>query len=140
MPTKKQHNIPIHDPLTTVIRARGYRLTAQRRAIITALETASEPKTVQQLMQRTRIKDASTVYRTLRELQKEKLIEEFTDRGVAHYELAHEHHDHAVCRVCGTIRHIPCSLHRVPALLRGWRNLSHESLYRGVCEKCSDGA
>jgi Fe2+ or Zn2+ uptake regulation protein len=137
MSVKKQHSKHIHETLLSTLRERGYRLTAPRRAIIAALESASEPKTVQQLMQRTRIKDASTVYRTLRELQKEQLLEEFTDRGTAFYEVVHVHHDHAVCGDCGTIRHIPCASKRAPAALRGWTHLSHESLFRGVCEKCS---
>ncbi len=121
------------------LRERGYRITEPRRKIIEAISTAASPKTAKQIGVRTKIKDASTVYRTLGELVKEGLIEEFTDRGVAYFEIAHEHHDHAVCDSCGAIEHIPCATDTKPRALvnAGWTIASHEAVYHGTCAKCA---
>lgn len=120
------------------LRSAGYRITAPRRAIVGALESASGPKTAKEIGVRTKIKDASTVYRTLSELVKVGLIEEFADGDVSYYEISHQHHDHAICSTCGKIEHIPCESEKTPrALTRaGWVIESHEALYRGLCGSC----
>lgn len=121
------------------LRERGYRVTQPRRKIAAALSSAASPKSAKQIGARTRIKDASTVYRTLAELVKEGLVEEFTDRGISYFEIAHEHHDHAVCDSCGTMEHIPCESSKPPRTLarKGWVIHSHEALYRGMCARCA---
>ncbi len=131
-----------HDHETEILaslRERGYRITLPRRKIVAALSSAESPKNAKQIGARTKIKDASTVYRTLTELVKEGLVEEFTDHSVSYFEIAHEHHDHAVCDSCGTIAHIPCESTKPPrALARaGWKISSHEALFRGLCARCS---
>jgi Fe2+ or Zn2+ uptake regulation protein len=116
----------------------GYRITKPRRAIVEALATASSPKTAKEIALHTKIKDLSTVYRTLSELVKESLAEEFTDRGTSYFELGGQHHDHAVCTGCGTIAHVPCSETKTPSSLKktGWTIETHEALWRGVCNSC----
>jgi Fe2+ or Zn2+ uptake regulation protein len=121
------------------LRERGYRLTTPRLKIIEAISTAASPKTAKEIGMRTKIKDASTVYRTLAELVKEGLLAEFSDRGVAYFEVVHEHHDHAVCDSCGKVEHIPCVSDKKPrALTRaGWVIQSHDAIYRGLCTTCA---
>ncbi len=116
----------------------GYRITKPRRAIVEALAAASSPKTAKEIALHTKIKDLSTVYRTLAELIKESLAEEFTDRGTSYFELGGHHHDHAVCTCCGSIAHVPCSETKVPNSLKkaGWVIETHEALWRGVCGSC----
>lgn len=116
----------------------GYRITAPRRAIVEALLTASSPKTAKEIAVHTKIKDLSTVYRTLSELVKESLAEEFTDRGTSYFELSGHHHDHAVCTRCGVIAHVPCSETKTPSSLKkaGWVIEAHEALWRGRCNAC----
>lgn len=135
--THEGHNH--EEEILASLRERRYRITTPRRKIVAALASAVSPKTAKQISSRTKIKDASTVYRTLTELVREGLVLEFTDRGVSHFEIAHEHHDHAVCDSCGTIEHIPCDSAKPPrALTRaGWVIRSHEALYRGLCVQCS---
>ncbi|MFM2381879.1 MAG: ferric uptake regulator, Fur family [Candidatus Parcubacteria bacterium] len=120
------------------LKERGYRITAPRRAIVEALVTASTPKTVKEIGVHTKIKDLSTVYRTLGELVKESLAEEFTDKGTSYFELGGHHHDHAVCTGCGAIAHVPCSETKIPASLKkaGWVVETHEALWRGRCKAC----
>ena len=126
------------DSLILTLRTRGYRMTAPRRAIIEALTTAVSPKTAKEIAKYAKIKEPSTVYRTLAELVKEKLASEFSDAGVAYYEIKEHHHDHAVCDKCGKIEHIPCAVPEKPrALTRaGWSILSYEALYRCFCGMC----
>jgi len=129
---------PDEDAILDELRSAGYRITAPRRAIVEALTTAASPKTAKEIGVRTKIKDASTVYRTLTELVKADLALEFTDKGVAYYEIAHHHHDHAICNSCGKIEHIPCESVKAPRVLTaaGWMIESHEALYRGLCGDC----
>ncbi len=128
----KTASISIYEEL----QKRGYRVTAPRKKIIEALLTASAPKTAKEIALHTKIKDLSTVYRTLSELVKEAFIEEFTHRGTSYFEISNHHHDHAVCVGCGVIVHIPCSQLKAPQALGGWKELSHEALWRGRCGAC----
>jgi Fe2+ or Zn2+ uptake regulation protein len=121
----------------TVLKEKGYRVTGPRKKIIEALLTASSPKTAKEIAQKTKIKDFSTVYRTLGEFKREGLLQEFTDRAVAYYELSSHHHDHAVCDGCGVMVHIPCTNTKAPQALTGWKALSHEVLWRGRCRICA---
>jgi Fur family ferric uptake transcriptional regulator len=131
MKTASQH-------VLVTLKQSGYRITKPRLLIVEALATASSPKTVKEIAVHTKIKDFSTVYRTLSELVKESLVEEFTDRGTSYFELGGHHHDHAVCTGCGAIAHVPCSDTKTPLSLKkaGWLVESHEALWRGRCKKC----
>lgn len=121
------------------LREHGYRITLPRRAIVTALDTALNPKSVAQIAKRTKIKDFSTVYRTLSELVKEGLASEIQAGDTAYFEVKSHHHDHAVCESCGKIEHVPCSDAKAPAVLKkeGWRIATHEALWRGLCASCT---
>jgi Fur family transcriptional regulator, ferric uptake regulator len=100
-------------PDSTVLRARGRRLTRQR-AVIWAALTAEPDRhlSAQEVADRVREElprvNPSTVYRTLEMLVAEGLVLR-TDLGAdrVHYEPAHDHpHHHVVCRRCGTIAHV----------------------------------
>jgi Fur family ferric uptake transcriptional regulator len=120
-----------------VMKGAGYRITLPRRKIARALGTALTPKTAKDIAQRTHIKDASTVYRTLAELTKAGIVHTITEEGIAYFEVAHEHHDHVVCTSCGTMEHIPCAISKPRALTRaGWHITSHEAVFKGVCATC----
>jgi Fur family ferric uptake transcriptional regulator len=96
-----------------VLRARGRRLTPQRRMIWEAL--AAEPDrhlSVAEVTERVRARvpsvTPSTVYRTLDVLVEAGLALR-TDLGGdrVFYEPAHEHpHHHLVCERCGAVRHV----------------------------------
>jgi Fe2+ or Zn2+ uptake regulation protein len=104
------HALPEGD---AVLRARGRRLTRQRRMIWDVL--AAEPDrhlSVQDVCDRVRAQvpsvTPSTVYRTLDVLVDAGLALR-TDLGEdrVFYEAAHEHpHHHLVCERCGAVRHV----------------------------------
>jgi len=91
------------------LRAKGVRLTGQRRIIARLLEEAADHPDVEELHRRAQGVDPgialSTVYRTVRLLVESGIIErhEFTD-GRARYEPAdHGHHDHLIDTHTGAV-------------------------------------
>jgi Fur family zinc uptake transcriptional regulator len=109
-PMAPVHGAPTLDELEAICRARGGRLTRQRRAVLAKLLDAKRPMTAYEILDVMRPEDASatpaSVYRSL-----DFLLE----HGVAHRLettrsfVACEHPDHAhavqflICRQCGTV-------------------------------------
>lgn len=117
----------------------GYRITNARRQVCEVLAADGSPLTIQELVEKVDIDEAS-VYRTIKILQKERLVEEVSiEGGKTHFELAAHHHHHAVCRDCGLIAHLPCSPEpQVPKKVSGFCSLdSHELTFYGLCVKCA---
>src|ERR1700745_199348 len=91
---------------------RGIRMTQQRRAILSVMETASKHLYASQILRKARKLDASvdrsTVYRTLKLLKRQGLIDELDlmhINGEGHYyerKLGRDH-IHMACLRCGKI-------------------------------------
>src|SRR5215207_3920567 len=83
-------------------RAKGVRLTGQRRLIAEVLSAAHDHPDVQELHRRVAERDErvslATVYRTVKRLEAERIIERHAFRdGPARYERAsRKHHDHLI--------------------------------------------
>jgi len=98
--------------LQTQLAGRGIRMTTQRRAILTVIETASKHLDASQILRQARRQDASvdrsTVYRTLDLLKRHGLIDELDLmhlKGDGHYyerRLGRDH-IHMACLRCGKI-------------------------------------
>ncbi len=134
------------DDVLGELRARGYRMTPQRRAILEAIFRARSHVTAEEILGRIRKRfpdvNISTVYRNLQSLQ---------DFGVvSHAHLGHtagmfhptDHgeHQHLVCRSCGGIEDVEASLlepvRSAVQRARGFEvDLSHFALF-GVCRHC----
>jgi Fe2+ or Zn2+ uptake regulation protein len=91
---------------------RGIRITQQRRAILSVIETAKKHLDASQILRRARRIDAtldrSTVYRTLRLLKRQGLIDELDlmhINGEGHYyeRKLERDHIHMACLRCGKI-------------------------------------
>ena len=92
---------------------RGIRMTQQRRAILQVMETASKHLDASQILRKAQRLDASvdrsTVYRTLRLLKRQGLIDELDlmhINGEGHYyerKLGGRDHIHMACLRCGKI-------------------------------------
>ncbi len=92
------------------LHAQGFRVTAQRRLILEALEEADEHLDAETLYQRLRKRDRSiglaTVYRTLNVLHQAGLIEQRyldQDHSRGYYEVHTDEHYHFTCRQCGKV-------------------------------------
>jgi len=129
--------------LTQMLRARGYRMTSQRLAILQALHDGGHlsPAQIYERVQQSGMTEA-TVYRTLEFLARNDILL-VADRGNGHlaYELSSESHHHIICRTCGAQMEID------PALLAyaigqmesktGYRlNAGHLTFF-GLCPECT---
>lgn len=130
--------------LINVLRQKGYRVTDQRKHILTALTRS--PQRVADIVSSLHRKkidiDKVTVYRTL-----DRFVElgvagktQFKD-NTAQYELletAHHHH-HIVCDTCGSIQDIPLNEASLLAAVKKNTDFiikSHSLEFYGICSKC----
>jgi Fur family ferric uptake transcriptional regulator len=143
------------DAIPRLLARRGYRITAPRRAVLDALATSQEPRTVAQLHRALggeRVNLVS-VYRTVKLLADVGLVRE-TDaaQGQRRYELAEPftaHHHHLICRRCGQIEDLDGCLLEADVLTRLGRRVrqshrfqvtDHELRFFGVCRRCDGKA
>lgn len=134
-------------PLLERLRARGWRVTPQRRAVVHALAGEHVHRTADQVhaAARTLVPEVSlaTVYNTLNELVGMGEISEIhMGEGSARYDpkVGPDHH-HLVCDGCGRIFDVePTGLDQVtlPTPQRhGMRIDAVEIVFRGRCSDCS---
>lgn len=125
--------------ILNVLREKGYRITKPRREIVTILLAMEEPLTISDIVMRVRGADAASVYRLVGLLREEGMLEVVHGVGNERYELAHEHHHHAVCTKCGHMAHVPCTNAGLPPTSRvfGFHSIvSHEVMLYGICTRC----
>jgi Fur family ferric uptake transcriptional regulator len=141
------------DAIPRLLARRGYRITAPRRAVLEALATAPEPRTVAQLhnaLGSERVNLVS-VYRTVKLLCEIGLVRATdAEQGQRRYELAEPfvaHHHHLICRRCGQIEDLEgcllepevlSSLGRRVRQSHHFRVTDHELRFFGVCRRCAD--
>lgn len=120
------------------LKARGYRITPARTAIVDTLCGNHTPQTIQEVASAVTV-DEVTVYRTISLLLKESLIEEIPlQGGDTRYALGHGHHHHLVCTTCNYIEHLPCTFTKLPApTSKQFARINHhEVTYYGTCKRC----
>ena len=105
-----EHEVPTLDELEAICRARGGRLTRQRRAVLAKLIAAMRPLSAYEIVDILRPEDSSltpaSVYRSLDFLLQHGLAHRLETTKTF---VACEHPDHAhavqflICRQCGTV-------------------------------------
>jgi Fe2+ or Zn2+ uptake regulation protein len=140
--------MPPVDHLCAQLRARGRRVTPQRRAIIQVLVENHLHLTADQVFTRVRgvMPDISraTVYNALHELVEIDLIREL-DLGLRerHYDVTTADHAHLVCLGCGHIEDVPYDRDTL-ALPRehvpGFELVDCNVVFRGYCPACASQA
>ncbi len=104
------------DDVLALVRGAGGRVTAARRAVITALLDGSrEHLTAEDVAERVQRQHPdvhlSTVYRTLEALEELGVATHaHLGHGPSTYHLASDPHHHAVCNDCGAVVHLPADL------------------------------
>lgn len=99
-----------------LLRARGDRMTAPRRAVLTVLATQEEHLTADQVVSAVSARDPAvhraSVYRTLDTLTALGVVQHVhVGHGTTTYQLAvGEPHLHAQCQQCGTVLDLPATL------------------------------
>lgn len=133
--------------LGTELRARGRRLTVQRRLVLEAVQRARHHVTADEIAERVRAEargiDPSTVYRNLEALEELGYVTH-THLGtrVTRWHRADAHqHAHLVCRRCGAEDEIPVAV--LAPLARRLRadhgfhaDLAHSAV-EGICRRCA---
>ncbi len=93
------------------LRQVGYRMTAQRSAVLDAIWECEEHFTVEEIRAALpgteRSVDTSTIYRTLELLCELKVLHALTASSPTEYERLREPHHHLVCRECGKVTALP---------------------------------
>jgi Fur family peroxide stress response transcriptional regulator len=135
--------------LVTALRAKGYRLTPQRLAVLRALVQSPEHPSVEQVYEEVRRQhpmiSRATVYKTVETLKGmgQVLELEFSGAGNRYDGRRVEPHPHLVCRGCGRIQDL-----ELPGLMReatevaqkrGYQLLSHRLDFYGLCPECQGG-
>jgi len=99
------------ESIAALVRARGGRMTAPRRALLSALLSPPAHHTAEQLLGEIRGAlpnvDESTIYRNLGQLEEMGVVAHVhLSHGRAVYHLAGEDHAHIVCTGCGLVEEI----------------------------------
>jgi Fur family ferric uptake transcriptional regulator len=128
------------------LRARGFRMTHQRLAILQALHDVGHlsPSKLYARVRRTGMTEA-TVYRNLEFLAENGIVcPAHLPGGHLTYELAGHDHHHMVCRSCGAQVDLePASLQKLISQLEqqtGYRlNTGHFTFF-GLCQECKSNS
>ncbi len=127
------------------LRARGYRLTPQRRAIVSALLQDRSHPTAEQVFVRVRKSlpciSHATVYNTLHELVRiGAALELDLGLGERRYDANTDEHAHLVCLGCGRVEDVPYNgecLHPISERSHGFQVLERCVSFRGYCPTCA---
>ena len=130
---------------TSQLRARGFRMTSQRLAILHVLchaGTHLSPREVyKQAKQDFPSLTEPTVYRTLEFLAENGLARPaHTGNGHLRYEIAGNDHHHLVCRLCGTEMEVEHTLletlYQKLESMSGYLRIDSHMTFFGICPAC----
>ena len=137
---------PTERKLTLALGHNGYKLTAQRRAVLKAITNSHEHLTPAEVHERVKQQNSKiglvTVYRTLELLSELGLICQVHREGKSQsYTLAPSgHHHHMICSKCGTVADFTdCDLGELEARLShetGFEIEGHLLEFSGRCGDC----
>ena len=133
--------------LESVLRAKGYKLTEQRRLIIEVFNENPGHHTAQEIFDLVKKKfegiNFSTIYRNLELLSTLEIINKLQiESGISHYELCGlAHHHHIICKKCGETKEIDicpfANLGEEQLSSIGFKATDHKFEIYGYCSKCS---
>lgn len=127
------------------LRARGFRMTPQRLAILHVLCHAGTHLSPTEVFRLARQDLPSltepTVYRTLEFLARNGLAQPtLTGNGHLRYQIAGSAHHHIVCRICGSEtevqHHLLESLYHKLESASGYLRIDSHITFFGLCPKC----
>ncbi|HSG46141.1 MAG TPA: Fur family transcriptional regulator [Anaerolineales bacterium] len=127
------------------LRARGFRMTPQRMAILHVLHHDGTHLSPGEVYKKAQAElpglTEPTVYRTLEFLADNALIRpSYNSNGRLTYEIAGKEHHHMICRVCGEeteVEHTLLeSLYRLLETSSGYQSIDSHITFFGICPKC----
>jgi Fe2+ or Zn2+ uptake regulation protein len=137
--------VPNTPPVESLLREADLRITAPRKAVLSAVYDHPHADT-ETLLAATRARLGSVshqaVYDVLRALTDAGLVRRFQPAGsVARYEArVGDNHHHLVCRSCGAVTDVDCAVGDTPCLTAaddaGFAIDEAEIVYWGLCPAC----
>lgn len=135
-----------HDDHAAALRSAGLRVTAPRMAVLDAVsehDHANAETIAAVVRERLGSVSRQAVYDVLNALSDAELVRRVSDGGRRSlYELPrHDNHHHAVCRRCGHIEDVPCTVGEAPCLharTEGFAVETADVLFRGLCSSCRE--
>jgi Fur family peroxide stress response transcriptional regulator len=125
------------------LRTAGYRMTAQRKAIldylVSTLEHPGAYKIFEEVKKVQPGLSLATVYNTLQVLTQNGLIKMLTFREDNRYEANLSFHINLICTSCGRIQDFEAGTHISPKEVRekiGFEVLTYRLEYHGLCSEC----
>ncbi|MCP4093687.1 MAG: transcriptional repressor [Planctomycetes bacterium] len=130
------------------LRTKGLRMTAPRRGILLAAWSSHEHFSADQMFEQVSAlmlgASRATVYRTLSLLVESGFLSSMNNgKGTMLYEhiLGHDHHDHMICRGCGSIHEFHSEdierLQEEYAAKVGFTLIDHTLRLEGYCASCT---
>ncbi len=131
-------------PFAEKLKARGFRMTPQRHAILHVLKSAGGHLSPAQVFERAHESapgmTETTVYRTLEFLAENDIVQSRTTGSHLVYEIAESGHYHLVCRQCGQeveIRNDQLQpLYGSLETSTGFRAIGSNVTFFGLCPDC----
>ena len=120
------------------MRARGYKATLQRLAVLRALAT-EQHQSMRELRRRCPQVGVVTIYRTLDLLSELGIVRRMDLGDGPRYELAEDHHHHLICESCGDISELeefPLDSDRMSLVSSEFKVRSHSVEVYGQCAAC----
>ena len=127
------------------LRARGFRMTPQRMAILHVLRHEGTHLSPAEVLKKARVElpglTEPTIYRTLEFLANNGLVRpSYAVNGRLTYEIAGDDHHHIVCRVCGSEIEVEHALfenvYKEIESTSGYMRIDSHVTFFGVCPKC----
>ena len=137
-----------HPSWSEQLRSAGRRVTKQRLAVLTAVETHPH-STAEAILESARRElpalSAQAVYVVLGDLTELRMLRRFEPpHSPALYETrVKDNHHHAVCTQCGRVEDVDCAVGHAPCLEPHWSDSEKamtiqiaDVLYQGICHDC----
>ena len=125
-------------------REAGLRITKPLQVILKVLKDEPLPMSLAELEAKIDSCDRTTIYRTLQRLEQLGILRQlnFIKRGAKFtLKVDNEHKDYLICEGCGKVEalEVDCPVKNLEKKLMeqtGFRGLSHELEFYGLCPKC----
>jgi len=125
------------------LRTAGYRITAQRKAILDYLVSTLEHPGAYKIFEEVKKVEPrlslATVYNTLQVLTQKDLIKMLTFKEDNRYEANLSFHINLICTSCGRIQDFEADTHVSPEEVRekiGFKVTTYRMEYHGLCSEC----
>ncbi|MCR5223729.1 MAG: transcriptional repressor [Bacilli bacterium] len=118
-----------------LLRNHGLKVTTHRLEILNVLNELLLNATVKNIIDKTNM-DVSTVYRTLKTLEDNNIIDKTIVNDEVVYTIKEEHRHYIKCIKCNKVTEIDECPFDVSNNIEGYKIVSHSLMIDGICDNC----